>query len=102
MRTLALGSLLLSFASAGLLYAVNTDTRQLTLQVAAQAKQRDTLKSDIAVLRAEAAYLSRPERIAPLARQYGLVPLMGDQIVDPFSFSGATLAPVAPPNRSTP
>ncbi len=71
----------LALACAFLLYKVSYDGRQLDHAVQAQDRRLERLRSDLAVLRAELAYLSRPERIEPLARAIGLVPAAGEQYV---------------------
>ena len=48
----------------------------------AQERQIEKAQSDIAVLRAELGFLTRPERLEPLARQYlGMQPATAAQIV---------------------
>lgn len=69
----------LALTCAFLLYKVSYDTRQIELSVQAQERRLERLRSDIAVLRAELAYLARPERIEPLARSMGLEPARGEQ-----------------------
>ena len=69
----------LALACAVLLYKVSYDTRQIEHAVQAQERRLERLRSDIAVLRAELAYLSRPERIEPYARNMGLEPARGEQ-----------------------
>ncbi len=71
-----------ALACAFLLYAVSYDTRRLELTVQTEERRLERLRSDIAVLKAELAYLSRPERIAPLARSLGLEPARGGQLVE--------------------
>ena len=64
-----------TLASALALYSVNYETRRLEQTVAERKRQIERARVDIAILRAERSYLSRPERIAPLARDMlGLVP----------------------------
>ncbi|MCL4765167.1 MAG: cell division protein FtsL [Hyphomicrobiaceae bacterium] len=77
-----------ALACAFLLYAVSYDTRRLELMVQAEERRAERLRGDIAVLKAELAYLSRPERIAPLARAMGLEPVRGEQLIE--------LAPLPP------
>ncbi|MGB3719759.1 MAG: cell division protein FtsL [Proteobacteria bacterium] len=71
-----------AIVSAVLLYAVSYDTRHWISIVQSQERQIERLRSDIAVLKAELAYLARPERIEPAARSLGFVPAAGDQYVD--------------------
>ena len=72
----------LALACAFTLYTVSYDTRELDRAVQSQERQRERLRSDIALLKAERAYLSRPERIEPLARAMGFVPARGEQYVE--------------------
>jgi len=71
----------LTLACAVVLYTVSYDTRELDHGVQAEERRIERLRSDIAVLRAERAYLSRPERIEPLARAEGFLPAKGEQYV---------------------
>lgn len=64
----------LTLASAYMLYAEGSATRRLESQVQAAERQRERLESDIAVLKAERAFLARPARIEPAARALGLRP----------------------------
>lgn len=79
-------------ASAFLLYAVSYDTRHLISTVQGQERQIERLRSDIAVLKAELAFLSRPERIEPVARSLGFLPASGDQYTDLQSIAHAPSA----------
>ena len=72
-------AVMLALACAFLLYKVSYDTRQIEVGVQAQERRLERLRSDIAVLRAELAYISRPERIEPFARALGLEPARGEQ-----------------------
>lgn len=72
MRFLTTASVFLALASAFLLYGLNYDTRQLEARVQQQERAVATARGDIAVMRAERAHLTRPERIEPLARAQGL------------------------------
>lgn len=93
MRLLTLSAICLALSSAFLLYALNNETRLLEGQVQQQDRAAQTLRSDIAVLKAERAHLARPERIAPLARDMGLVPPGPAQLADAEAAGGyATLA----------
>lgn len=74
-RIVTVGTVLLAVASAFVLYASAYETRRLELHVAAQSRTVDKTRLDIAVLRAERAYLMRPERIEQLARANGLAPI---------------------------
>jgi cell division protein FtsL len=79
-RLAAVGTVLLAVASAFVLYAVTYDTRRLEQHVASQVRVIDKAHLDIAVLRAERAYLARPERIEQMARKVGLAPIDPRQI----------------------
>ena len=58
------------------------DTRRLESQLQTQRSQVEKTESDIAILRAELGYLTRPERLEPLARKYlGLQPVSGNQLI---------------------
>lgn len=74
-RLAAVGTVLLAVASAFVLYAVTYETRRIEQHVAAQVRTVEKTRLDIAVLRAERAYLARPERIDELARKIGLAPI---------------------------
>ena len=71
-RFATVGTVLLAVASAFVLYAMSYETRRLELHVNAQVRTVEKTNLDIAVLRAERAYLARPDRIETLARQIGL------------------------------
>jgi len=68
-------------ASAFVLYVVSFDTRRLELQVQADERLREQLVSEITVLRADWAYLSRPARLEAAARQIGMRPATPQQLV---------------------
>ena len=58
------------------------DTRRLESQLQAQRSQVEKAESDIAVLKAELGYLTRPDRLEPLARRHlGLQPVSGSQLL---------------------
>jgi cell division protein FtsL len=75
---LAVGMTLLSAFS---LYAVSYQTRQISDANQFMERQAKQLDRDIAILRAERAYLMRPVRIEKLARKLGMRPVRGDQFV---------------------
>ncbi len=79
-RLAAVGTVLLAVGSAFVLYAVTYETRRLEHHVADQARIIEKTRLDIAVLRAERAYLARPERIEEIARKIGLAPIEPRQI----------------------
>jgi cell division protein FtsL len=74
-RLATVGMVLLAVASAFVLYATSYETRRLELHVGALARTVEKTSLDIAVLRAERAYLARPERIEEMARRIGLGPI---------------------------
>jgi cell division protein FtsL len=80
MRLIILGALILTIASAFVLYSSNYDTRQLEARVTEQERAIDKARGDIAVLKAERAHLGRPERIELLARGLGLGPASEQQL----------------------
>jgi hypothetical protein len=61
------------------LYAIKYDTRRLELRVILQERALERAEADVAVLKAERAYLARPERLEPLARLIGLAPIASPQ-----------------------
>ena len=80
MRLIILGALVLTVASAFVLYSSNYDTRQLEARVTDQERAIEKARGDIAVLKAERAHLGRPDRIEPLARGLGLGPASEQQL----------------------
>jgi cell division protein FtsL len=80
------------------LYVLKTDTRRLEAFVQSQERTRDRLVDDIAVLKAERAHLSRPERLEVAARALGLQPLDAKQLIrlDELKFQ-LDLQRVSPP-----
>lgn len=80
MRLIILGALILTIASAFVLYSSNYDTRQLEARVTEQERAIEKARGDIAVLKAERAHLGRPERIEPLARGIDLGPASEQQL----------------------
>lgn len=74
-RLVTVGTVLLAVGSAFVLYATSYETRRLELHVGALARTAEKTSLDIAVLRAERAYLARPDRIESLARKAGLGPI---------------------------
>ena len=79
LRFLTLGMVCLTIASAAALYASTFRTRAIAHDLAKAERHLATLQRDVETLRAERAYLSRPERIAPLAQDLGLRPADGTQ-----------------------
>jgi cell division protein FtsL len=89
-RFLALMSAFLTLGSAFALYAIKYDTRRLEAQVQTDERSIERLEGDIAVLKAERAYLARPERIERLARAQGLRAIIEEQYMPLGSFGGST------------
>ncbi len=72
---------LATIAAAFFVTWIKHDTRRLEAKLQAQERQIEKAESDIAVLRAELGYLTRPERLDPLARKLlGLRPATSGQI----------------------
>lgn len=79
MRIILTLAVLLTLASAFTLYAVNYETRRLADKVHRQEQELSKARRDIAILKAERAHLSRPERIGREARALGLRPAKRSQ-----------------------
>jgi cell division protein FtsL len=79
-RILVVVAMALALSSAVFLYAVKYETRTLEAEVQAKERAIEKARQDITVMEAERAHLSSPDRIAPLARNLGMVPLRPDQI----------------------
>jgi len=92
MRLLSVVAALLTLASAFGLYRLKYDARRLEMEVQAKERTLEKLQSDVAVQRAEKAYLERPERIEKLARGQGLGPIRSTQ------YLRADMAPAVVPN----
>jgi cell division protein FtsL len=71
--------MLATLGAAFALYAIKYDTRRLELDLRAQERALEKAEADVTVLRAERAYLARPERLEPLARLIGLAPIVSAQ-----------------------
>ena len=89
MHTLTLTGCFLALSSAFLLYGLSYDTRFVELRVQTAERIAERVRSEIAILRAERAYLARPERLEPLARARGLRPTEPGQISGPFRSADA-------------
>ena len=94
MHPLTLAAVCAALSSAFLLYGLSTDTRFIETRVQNSERTAERLRSNIAILRAERAHLSRPERIEPLARARGLRP------TDPKQLDAAKLADAAEPRAN--
>lgn len=82
LRTLSAVAIFLTLAAAFGLYGIKYDTRRLETVVQSKERRLEKLEADIAVLKAEKAYLARPERIEKLARKQGLEPIRQGQFVE--------------------
>lgn len=82
LRMLSVLAVFLTVAAAFALYKLKYDTRGLEIAVQAKERRLEKLEADIAVLKAERAYLARPERIEKLARKQGLDTIREDQYVE--------------------
>ena len=82
MHPLTVSAAFLAISSAFLLYGLSYDTRQLEARVASQERLAERARSDISVLKAERAHLARPDRIEPLARAQGLVPMTDQHVAE--------------------
>lgn len=83
MRGLIVIAVLLMVGSAVALFAINYETRRIAGDVSRKEDALEKLRADIAVYKAERAHLSRPERIAPFARNLGLRPARQSQYQSP-------------------
>lgn len=73
-RWLEAGTLMAALGSAFVFYLIDYDARRIAADVQAKERQSERAEADIAVLKAERAYLARPERIEPAARARGMQP----------------------------
>ena len=62
-------------------YTINYDTRRLEQRVQARERAAAAAAAQVAVLKAERAYLARPDRIEPLAQALGMQPVTERQYV---------------------
>ena len=97
MRVVSTLAVLVALASAFFLYALSYDTRRLTSELAARERAADQARSDIATLKAERAYLARPERIEPLARGLGLRPVSERQLAQDVAPAATRAADASTP-----
>lgn len=105
LRWLTAGVVLGTIAAAFGLTWIKHDSRRLEARLQAQERQIEKADSDIAVLRAELGFLTRPERLEPLARKHlGLQPATAGQIVTveelPLGAKSAAVRPPASPIRT--
>lgn len=95
-RLLSVLAGLAAIAAATGLYVLKHDTRRIEAEVHALERAIERAEGDIAALKAERAWLGRPERIDRLARERGLVPIRPEQ----YARTGA--GPVRPPQGGAP
>jgi len=79
LRSLVLLALAAAVVSAVSLYAIGHRTRQLADTTTDTARAIRDLEREVAVLRAERAFLLRPERIESMAREMKMRPITGEQ-----------------------
>ena len=99
MRVVSTLAVLVALASAFFLYALGYDTRRLEAALAARERAADQARSDISTLKAERAYLARPERIEPLARGLGLRPVGERQLTQDVLQPATRAADASAPAR---
>ncbi len=80
LRALMTLSVLAMLLAAGSLYVVNTNTRGLEGDVRKLEREKMALREQIAILKADRAFLARPIRIEALARGYGMRPATISQL----------------------
>jgi len=78
-RTLNWVLALATLAGMSALYVIKEGTRRLEARVQAQERALERAENDVSVLTAERAHLARPERLEPLARKLGMVPVGASQ-----------------------
>jgi cell division protein FtsL len=82
MRIAATGAAVaLTLISAWALYTESANTRQIEQQLMSSERLRERIENDIAVLKAERAYLAQPARIEQAARGIGMRPALERQYV---------------------
>lgn len=91
MRTLTIVAIAGMLCSAFALYGVKYDTRRLQTRVLEQERRIERTVTDIAILRAERAHLSRPDRLQKLAREK-----LGLRTAKPAQFVRGTELPLHP------
>lgn len=79
LRLLAILTGVTAVFAATWLYTLKHDTARLEASVHATARAIEKAEGDIAALKAERAWLGRPERIDELARKQGLEPIQPEQ-----------------------
>jgi cell division protein FtsL len=93
-------AVVLALASAFALYGIDYSTRRLEARVIELERSASTADAHITALKAERAYLARPERIEPLARSIGMGPPSARQFVTSDQLPREMLpTPSEPPTR---
>jgi cell division protein FtsL len=82
LRMLSIVAAFMTLGAAFALYSLKYDTRRVEIAVQGKERALEKLEADIAILKAERAYLGRPERIEKLARKQGLEPIREQQYVE--------------------
>ncbi len=72
LRLILAAAIAVTIGSAIALYASSLETRQIAIRVSGLERKLERMEADVAVLRAERAFLARPQRIEELARRQGL------------------------------
>ncbi|MBS0240648.1 MAG: cell division protein FtsL [Proteobacteria bacterium] len=78
-RLLAIIAGFVTIAAAAALYRLKHETRRVETDMHSIERAIEKAESDIAALKAERAWLGRPERIDELARRQGLGPIRPEQ-----------------------
>jgi cell division protein FtsL len=93
-------AVVLALASAFALYGIDYSTRRLEAWVIELERSVSTTDAQITALKAERAYLARPERLEPIARAMGMAPPSARQFVASDQLGREMLpTPALPPTR---
>ena len=95
LRMLSIVAAFMTLGAAFALYSLKYDTRRVEIAVQGKERALEKLEADIAILKAERAYLARPDRIEKMARKQGLGPIREQQYVE-IGEAVATDAPARP------
>ena len=79
LRMLSIVAAFMTLGAAFALYSLKYDTRRVEIAVQGKERALEKLEADIAILKAERAYLARPDRIEKMARKQGLGPIREQQ-----------------------
>jgi cell division protein FtsL len=97
LRWLTSGIIVATIAAAFGVTWVKHDARRIEAKLQAQERLIEKAESDIAVLRAELGFLTRPERLEPLARKHlSLQPATSGQIISIDELPRRAVLPVPP------